>query len=88
VDFSDPRGFPRGLPPQLEILTLRRRGKYGYQWSTLDAIKHIRETPLWKQHVVNDDRFISDALNGTLPEVSWLVTGDDSETSPVERVLR
>jgi phospholipase C len=59
------------------------KGKYGYQWSTLDAIKHIRETPLWKQHVVNDDQFISDAQNGRLPEVSWLVTGDDSEHPPL-----
>ncbi len=59
------------------------KGKYGYQWSTLDAIKHIRETPLWKEHVVNDDQFISDALDGKLPAVSWLVTGDDSEHPPL-----
>ena len=59
------------------------KGKYGYQWSTLDAIKHIRESPLWAQHVVNDDQFASDALNGKLPAVSWLVTGDDSEHPPL-----
>ena len=59
------------------------KGKYGYQWSTLDAIKHIRESALWNLHVVNDDQFISDALNGKLPAVSWLVTGDDSEHPPL-----
>lgn len=59
------------------------KGKYGYQWSTLDAIKHIRESPLWAEHVVNDDQFVSDALNGSLPAVSWLVTGDGSEHPPL-----
>ena len=59
------------------------KGKYGYQWSTLDAIKHIRETPLWTEHVVNDHQFASDALNGKLPAVSWLVTGDESEHPPL-----
>ncbi len=59
------------------------KGKYGYQWSTLDAIKHIRLSSLWTQHVVNDDEFINDAKNGKLPAVSWLVTGDDSEHPPL-----
>ena len=59
------------------------KGHYGYQWSTLDAIKHIRESPLWREHVVNDDQFVSDALQGKLPAVSWLVTGDDSEHPPL-----
>jgi len=59
------------------------KGKYGYQFSTLDAIRHIRETALWGEHVVNDDQFVSDARNGTLPAVSWLVTGDESEHPPL-----
>jgi phospholipase C len=59
------------------------KGKYGYQWSTLDAIRHIRESPLWTDHVVNDAQFESDALNGKLPAVSWLVTGDASEHPPL-----
>ena len=29
------------------------KGQYGYQWSTLEAIRHIRTSPLWNQHVVS-----------------------------------
>lgn len=59
------------------------KGKYGYQWSALDAIHHIRDTNMWNEHVVNDDRFIEDAKTGNLPAVSWLVTGDASEHPPL-----
>lgn len=45
----------------------------GYIWSALDAIKHIRLTPLWTTHVVPPERFVKDALAGELPAVSWLV---------------
>lgn len=58
------------------------RGEYGYQWSTLDAIKHIRMGPLWTQKVVSDTQFASDALKGDLPAVSWLVTGEAGEHPP------
>lgn len=44
----------------------------GYVWSALDAIRHIRMSPLWTQHVVSDGQFISDARSGNLPAVSWL----------------
>jgi phospholipase C len=46
----------------------------GYIWSALDAIKHIRLTSLWTQHVVPTEQFAKDAQNGELPAVSWLVT--------------
>ncbi len=59
------------------------QGQYGYQWSTLDAIRHIRKSALWTEKVVPDSQFVSDALNGRLPAVSWLVTGDDSEHPPL-----
>jgi len=59
------------------------KGRYGYQWSTLDAIRHIRTGPMWTEHVVNDNQFASDALAGKLPSVSWLVTGDGSEHPPL-----
>src|SRR5207253_5677939 len=58
------------------------RGAYGYQWSTLDAIRHIRYGPLWKQRVVTDADFARDARKGNLPAVSWLVTGVNSEHPP------
>jgi phospholipase C len=58
------------------------RGVYGYQWSTLDAIRHIRFSPQWKRNVVSDAQFAQDAKNGKLPSVSWLVTGGGSEHPP------
>jgi phospholipase C len=38
----------------------------------LAAIKHIRETSLWTDHVVSVDQFATDAKNGQLPTVSWV----------------
>jgi phospholipase C len=58
------------------------QGQAGYIWSTLDAIKHIRETSLWDQHVKLDTQFVTDAMNGNLPAVCWLVSGNTSEHPP------
>jgi len=55
------------------------KGHYGYQFSTLDAIRHIRNTPLWNERVVPDSQFAADALSGHLPAVSWLVTGSSND---------
>jgi phospholipase C len=49
------------------------KGDQGYIWSAYDAINHIRNTPTWTQRVVPETEFVSDAANGTLPTVSWLV---------------
>jgi phospholipase C len=54
----------------------------GYQFSTLNAIDHIRNTSLWSQHVLNSSNFIFDAHHGNLPAVSWLVAGPQSEHPP------
>jgi phospholipase C len=43
------------------------------------AINHIYNTSLWAEHVVPDTQFVSDALSGNLPAVSWLVTNNASE---------
>src|SRR5882672_2640160 len=59
------------------------RGRYGYQFSTLDAIRHIRNSPLWEQRVVPDSQFESDAKSGRLPAVSWLITGGANEHPPL-----
>jgi phospholipase C len=58
------------------------QGIQGYQFSTYDAINHIRNSPLWAQDVVPDTQFAVDAANGNLPAVSWLVTGPNSEHPP------
>jgi phospholipase C len=58
------------------------KGERGYLFSTLDAIKHIRETNLWAEHVVPATQFVTDAQNGNLPAVSWVVSGLESEHPP------
>jgi phospholipase C len=59
-----------------------REGQYGYAWSTLDAIRHIRQTRLWQENILPDSQFEQDARVGNLPSVSWLVTGKESEHPP------
>jgi len=58
------------------------QGQSGYIWSALDAIAHIRLTDLWAQHVVPTAGFVQDALNGTLPAVSWVVVGSGLSEHP------
>jgi phospholipase C len=57
-------------------------GQSGYIWSALDAIRHIRLTSLWTQHVVATEQFVVDASNGNLPAVSWLVTKSGTSEHP------
>jgi len=47
--------------------------QHGYIWSALDAVRHIRESPLWQTRVAPFERFTNDAANGRLPSVSWLI---------------
>ena len=57
-------------------------GERGYNFSTYDAINHIRNSPLWTQNVLPTAQFITDAENGNLPAVTWLVSGLTSEHPP------
>jgi phospholipase C len=57
-------------------------GEPGYQYSTYDAINHIRNSSIWAENVVPDTQFATDAASGNLPAVSWLVTGPTSEHPP------
>ena len=54
----------------------------GYVWNALDAIRHIRYSPLWKSNVAPDQSFINDVRGGTLPHVSWLVTAARNSDHP------
>lgn len=63
------------------------QGISGYEYSVLNAINHIRNTDLWTEHVVNNTQFITDAMNGTLPQVSWVVVGPGSEHPPTSTCL-
>ncbi len=50
------------------------QGSGGYIWTMYDAIRHMRDSPAWQQHVVEVDQFTVDAKNGTLPSVAWVTT--------------
>ncbi|MEP6594120.1 MAG: alkaline phosphatase family protein [Acidobacteriota bacterium] len=54
----------------------------GYIWSALDAIRHIRQGPLWKSRVVPFESFVADAGSGRLPAVSWLIPDFDVSEHP------
>jgi phospholipase C len=49
------------------------QGQFGYAFSILNAISHIRLTSLWNKHVVSTEEFVQDAISGKLPAVSWVV---------------
>lgn len=50
------------------------QGSGGYIWTMYDAIRHMRDSPAWGEHVVKVDDFVNDAKAGTLPSVSWVTT--------------
>ena len=60
-------------------------GTFGYIWSSLDAIKHIRYSSQWQSNVVPTGQFVKDVRSGHLPAISWLVsdlaTSDHPPTS-------
>ena len=58
------------------------QGESGYIWPALNAVRHIRLTSLWQQHVIPTAQFVQDAQNGQLPTVSWLVVGSGMSEHP------
>ncbi|GAC1630318.1 MAG: hypothetical protein NVS4B2_13350 [Chloroflexota bacterium] len=59
-------------------------GKFqsGYIWSSLDSIKHIRETSIWQTNVPDTAQFMADIKSGTLPQVTWLVMNEGVSEHP------
>lgn len=63
-------------------------GQPGYNWSVLDAIRHIRYSPLWHQDVRPQGAFFRDLAADRLPTVSWLTPdGSHSEHPPYSMCL-
>ena len=58
----------------------------GYFWTSYDAIRHIRDSAEWGKHVVPLADFLTDAANGTLPAVSWLIPGVAASDHPPSSV--
>ncbi len=55
----------------------------GYAWNTYDSINQIRNTSEWTEHVFPYTQFATDAQNGNLAAVSWLVPDTaDSDHPP------
>jgi len=50
-------------------------GNLGYVWAALDAVKHVRYSPMWKQADIPDEHFVSDVALGQLAAMTWLMTG-------------
>ncbi|HEV2379464.1 MAG TPA: alkaline phosphatase family protein [Terriglobia bacterium] len=54
----------------------------GSVWNALDAINHIRNGSLWNTNIAPDTQFITDAQNGQLPAVSWVIAPGGSSEHP------
>ncbi|MFN2544455.1 MAG: alkaline phosphatase family protein [Actinomycetota bacterium] len=44
----------------------------GYIWSAYAAIRHIRESGMWKRHIFPVDNLEQDIEDGRLPPVTWI----------------
>ncbi len=54
----------------------------GYVWSALDAIRHIRYSPLWRSNVLPDRTFVDDVRHHHLAAVTWIVTDAEHSDHP------
>ena len=57
-------------------------GESGFWWNAYDSINHIRYGPDWSANIVPESQFISDAKNGRLASVNWVVTSNDTSDHP------
>jgi len=64
------------------------RGHFGYIWSTLDAIRHIRDSHLWSSNVVKTKSFLYDVRHNHLPALSWLTTNLETSDHPPKSICR
>jgi phospholipase C len=58
------------------------QGSAGYIWTVYDAIRHIRDSADWQTHVVPVTDFVTDAMSGNLPSVSWISTPSEYSEHP------
>jgi phospholipase C len=62
------------------------QGTSGYDWNTYAASNQIRNSSLWSAHVVPFADFVTDAQNGNLPAVSWLIPNTSNSDHPPSSV--
>jgi phospholipase C len=63
------------------------QGQRGYIWSALDAVRHIRFSPMWQQRVTSYNRFDADAAGNNFPAVSWLIPDFEVSEHPTVRAF-
>jgi phospholipase C len=74
---------PDVLPPGITWKFYSSNVSFGTKpWSMFEAVSRIRKGEGWK-HVVKMDEFAKDVENGTLPNVSWLVSQDTDDEHPM-----
>jgi len=61
-------------------------GEPGYEWNAYDSINHIRYGADWSVNIVPETQFVTDALNGNLASVNWVVTPDGTSDHPPNSV--
>lgn len=57
----------------------------GSIWSSFDAIRHIRYSPLWGNVVSPETRVLKDAERGNLPAITWVVPSAQNSDHPFPR---
>ena len=57
-----------------------------YTFTTPDAIRHLRFSSLWADHVLSASQFITDAQNGNLPAVTWLMSPVSASEHPTSSI--
>ncbi|MGA3092095.1 MAG: alkaline phosphatase family protein [Terriglobales bacterium] len=57
---------------------------YADQGGILSTIRHIENSPLFKERTANPSQFLIDAANGQLPAVSWILPPEGAGEHPPE----
>jgi phospholipase C len=64
----------KGLSWRSYAPVVNNRIRSGYQWSAFDAIRDVRETTRWPNHVRSPQtQFLADVQSGSLAAVTWVV---------------
>lgn len=58
----------------------------GAPGGVFDAIRHIRDSPTWQDHVASTNQFLADAQSGTLPAMSWVFPPEGSSDHPPDSI--
>jgi phospholipase C len=63
-------------------------GRFGYIWSSLDAIRHIRYSRYWSLNVRQAVNFVPDTMGGHMPALTWLTSDLLESDHPPKSICR